>query len=61
MNGDTKRTSTGTDPSDSFDLRGNATNGDTVTVTVTANDGFATSAPATATAAVTQGNAPGDR
>jgi len=61
VNGDTKRTSTGTDPSDSFDLRGNATNGDTVTVTVTANDGFATSAPATATATVTQGNAPGDR
>jgi DNA-binding beta-propeller fold protein YncE len=56
LNGDVQSTVTTSDTTSTFNLRGLAMNGDTVTVSVTASDGLATSAPATATAHVTQGN-----
>lgn len=58
VNGDVVSATTTSDTTSSLALKSLTTNGDTVTVTVTANDGAATSAPATATARVTQGNNP---
>jgi YVTN family beta-propeller protein len=56
LNGDVQQTTTTIATTDSFNLKGLAMNGDTVTVTVTATDGLATSSPATARAHVLKGN-----
>jgi len=53
QNKKTLRTTTTSATTDSFDLAGNFNNGDAISVVVTANDGFATSLPATDTATVT--------
>ena len=64
VNGSEVRTTTTQSTTDNLDVHAFATNGDRITVTVVATDGFAFSAQATASATVTPGgggSSPGDR